>query len=100
MNNENEKCQYDPNNCNAMFSQILEHQKSMDGKLDNILDQCKKTNGRVSSLETFRSWAQGSWWAVCLITAILCFIYHQQIRDHFCISETRIIEKITAHISK
>lgn len=45
---------FDPNSTDAMFAQILERNNSQDRKLDLILKQVEKTNGRVTMLERWR----------------------------------------------
>jgi hypothetical protein len=43
-----------------MLSRILERMQAQDDKLQTILDQCVKTNGRVSKLEVWRDQLHGN----------------------------------------
>lgn len=45
---------YDPHSNDAMFSRVMQRLDSQDRTLNEILAEVKKTNGRVSSLETDR----------------------------------------------
>jgi hypothetical protein len=51
---------YDPNSTDSMLSRILERMQAQDDKLQTILDQCVKTNGRVSKLEVWRDQLHGN----------------------------------------
>ena len=51
---------YDPNSTDSMLSRILERMQAQDDKLQTILDQCVKTNGRVSKLEMWRDQLHGN----------------------------------------
>jgi len=51
---------YDPNSTDSMLSRILERMQAQDEKLQTILDQCVKTNGRVSKLEVWRDQLHGN----------------------------------------
>jgi len=45
---------FNPNSPDSQFSAILTRLDEQDKTLGEILSQAKKTNGRVTSLETFR----------------------------------------------
>jgi hypothetical protein len=46
---------YDPHSMDAMFSRVLARLDSQDRILLEIRDEVKKTNGRVSSIEQWRT---------------------------------------------
>jgi hypothetical protein len=47
--------EFNPNSTDSKFAEILTRLGGQDVVLNSILDQALKTNGRVSSLESFRS---------------------------------------------
>jgi len=51
---------YDSNSTDSILSRILERMQAQDDKLQTILDQCVKTNGRVSKLEVWRDQLHGN----------------------------------------
>ena len=49
---------------------VLEQQyKHISGKLEEILVQTTRTNGRVDRLEAWRNQIQGGWWVVLAVAA-------------------------------
>lgn len=55
-------------NDNELLAQRLDH---LDEKLGQILDQTKKTNGRVDKLESWRDKMTGAWVVVSIISPII-----------------------------
>jgi hypothetical protein len=47
--------EFNPNSSDAKFAQVLVRLDNQDNVLGSILAQALKTNGRVSSLESFRA---------------------------------------------
>lgn len=58
-------------NDNELLAQRLDH---LDEKLGQILDQTKKTNGRVDKLESWRDKMTGAWVVVSIISPIIAGI--------------------------
>ena len=50
---------YDPQSSDAMFSRVMQRLDNQDTTLDKILLEVRKTNGRVTSLETTRAVTRG-----------------------------------------
>lgn len=50
---------FDPRSGDAMFATILERLSQQDGKLEAIHADVRKTNGRVTALETWRAVVKG-----------------------------------------
>ena len=50
---------YNPNSIDAMLARVLQRLDSQDAKLEAIHGDVKKTNGRVLSLESWRSELRG-----------------------------------------
>lgn len=55
-------------NDNELLAQRLEH---LDEKLGQILEQTKKTNGRVDKLESWRDKMTGAWVVVSIISPVI-----------------------------
>ena len=58
----------------ALREHIESSHKVIDEKLDKILTQTMKTNGRVGKLETWRSFLIGAW-AVISIAVLPAFVF-------------------------
>lgn len=50
---------YDPNSNDSMLSRIMQRLDNQDTTLSQILAEVRKTNGRVTSLETTRAVTKG-----------------------------------------
>ena len=62
---------YDPLSIDSQLSTILSRMNSQDAKLESILAQCIKTNGRVSMLESFKNELKGK---VAILAAVVSTI--------------------------
>lgn len=59
---------YDPNSNDAMFSRVMQRLDQQDDTLKQILEQVKKTNGRVTTLETEGAVTKGK---VAMVSALV-----------------------------
>lgn len=59
---------YNPNSTDALFSRVMNRLDQQDDTLRQILEQCKKTNGRVSQLEQNEAVAKGK---LALVSALV-----------------------------
>ena len=62
---------YDPLSIDSQLSTILSRMNSQDAKLESILAQCIKTNGRVTMLESFKNELKGK---VAILAAVVSTI--------------------------
>ena len=59
---------FDPLSVNAQLSSILTRMDSQDKMLEQVLQQCIKTNGRVTMLEVFKNELKGK---VAILAAVI-----------------------------
>ena len=59
---------YDPQSSDAMFSRVMQRLEDQDHTLSQILIEVRKTNGRVTSLETTRAVTKGQ---IALISVLV-----------------------------
>jgi hypothetical protein len=59
---------YDPLSVNAQLSSILTRMDAQDKMLEQVLQQCIKTNGRVTILESFKNELKGK---VAVLAAVI-----------------------------
>ena len=59
---------YDPLSIDSQLSTILTRMDAQDAKLEIILTQCIKTNGRVTMLESFKNELKGK---VAVLAAVI-----------------------------
>ena len=59
---------YDPLSIDSQLSTILTRMDAQDAKLEHILVQCIKTNGRVTMLEVFKNELKGK---VAILAAVI-----------------------------
>ncbi len=65
-----------------MLKNIKDNHVGFDKKLDEILEQTKKTNGRVSKLENWRAYLVGAWAVVSLVVIpAFTYVYFQDQRN-------------------
>jgi len=62
---------YDPLSIDSQLSTILTRMDAQDAKLEIILTQCIKTNGRVTMLEVFKNELKGK---VAVLAAVISAI--------------------------
>ena len=62
---------YDPLSIDSQLSTILTRMDAQDAKLEHILVQCIKTNGRVTMLEVFKNELKGK---VAILAAVVSTI--------------------------
>ena len=59
---------FDPLSVNAQLSSILTRMDAQDKMLEQVLQQCIKTNGRVTMLESFKNELKGK---VAILAAVI-----------------------------
>ncbi len=62
---------FDPLSVNAQLSSILTRMDAQDKMLEQVLQQCIKTNGRVTMLESFKNELKGK---VAILAAVISAI--------------------------
>jgi uncharacterized protein YaaR (DUF327 family) len=62
---------YDPNSHDSMLSRVMQRLDTQDDTLKQILEQVKKTNGRVTAIETREEVARGK---IAVISAFVSAI--------------------------
>ncbi len=62
---------YDPNSHDSMLSRLMQRLDTQDETLKQILEQVKKTNGRVTAIETREEVARGK---IAVISAFVSAI--------------------------
>jgi len=62
---------YDPNSTDSMLSRVMQRLDTQDDTLKQILEQVKKTNGRVTAIETREEVARGK---IAVISAFVSAI--------------------------
>jgi hypothetical protein len=62
---------FDPLSVNAQLSSILTRMDAQDKMLEQVLQQCIKTNGRVTMLESFKNELKGK---VAVLAAVISAI--------------------------
>jgi len=62
---------FDPLSVNAQLSSILTRMDAQDKMLEQVLQQCIKTNGRVTMLEVFKNELKGK---VAILAAVISAI--------------------------
>lgn len=62
--------------CKAFDQKLDDRHEENAKKLDGILEEAKKTNGRVLKLETWKSRIEGGWWVIALIAGVVGWLLH------------------------
>lgn len=68
------RTEYTKSEIDLIIKPLQDKHDLFDNKLDEILTQVKKTNGRVTSLELWKAWALG---AFAVVLPVICFVAYQ-----------------------
>jgi hypothetical protein len=62
--------------CKALDAKFDDRHMENQSILREIRDETKKTNGRVTKLETWKSRIEGGWWVIALLAGVVGWLLH------------------------